>query len=156
LVGLLKSGGFIKYSFNLRKGSLHSSLQVNAFLKILKKGRHLLVDREMNRFKAVILPVSCCSCLIVLGGCISRTSFIFSGLAYMPLYDTMNPNNFPYETPEAHLVVFNFILYCVSVLDLLHSRLLLRFSLTYHRCKLLHFSLSDLGTFCLLTFDMWL
>ena len=33
------------------------------------------------------------------------------------LKKTMNPRNFPDATPKAHLLGFNFILYCLSVLN---------------------------------------
>jgi hypothetical protein len=109
-VSRLRSGGFIKYSFSLLKASSHSSLQEKAFLKILKKGRHLSVDWEMNQLRADILPVSCCNCSIILGGCISRTVLTFSGLASFPLCDTINPKKFPDETSKAHFARFNFVL----------------------------------------------
>jgi hypothetical protein len=112
----LKSGGFVKYSFGFPKASSHSLLHVNAFLRILKKGRHLSVDREMNWFRAAILPVSCYNCLMVRGGCISRTTFTFLGLASIPFCETMNPKNFPKETPKAHLDGFSFNLWSFSVL----------------------------------------
>jgi hypothetical protein len=89
---------------------MHSLLQVNAFFKILKKGRNLSVDQERNQFRAAIFPVSCYNCLIVLGGYISKTAFTFSGFASIPLCDTMKPKNLPEETPKAHLDGFNFIL----------------------------------------------
>jgi hypothetical protein len=72
-----------------------------AFLKILKKGRHLSMDREVNQFNAVTLHVSCCSYFVVFGACMSRTVLTFSGFTSIPLCDTMNPKNFP-EKPRKH------------------------------------------------------
>ena len=43
------------------------------------------------------------------GGSISSTTFILSGFAYIPQLLTIKPNNFPAETPKAHLAGFNFI-----------------------------------------------
>jgi len=107
--GELKSGGLARYSCNWPKASSHSLLQTNVFRRILKKGKHLSFDQEMNRFKAAILPVNCCSCFVVRGACISSTAQIFSGFASIPLLETMNPRNFPDETPKAHFAGFNFI-----------------------------------------------
>ena len=35
--------------------------------------------------------------------------------ALIPLCETMNPRDFPDETPKVHLLGFNFMLYCLSV-----------------------------------------
>jgi len=44
----------------LSKGQAHSSVHSNPFhlFNDWKKGRHMFADREMNRFKAAIIPVS--------------------------------------------------------------------------------------------------
>jgi hypothetical protein len=55
----LKSGGLDKYSLSYMNALSYSSDHSKAFLKILKKGRHLFVDQEMNMFKAAIFPVNC-------------------------------------------------------------------------------------------------
>jgi hypothetical protein len=111
----LSRGGLVRYAFKLEKASSHSSDHSKAFLRILKKGRHLSVEREMNLFNAASRPVSCCSCFVVFGDCISRTARIFSGLASIPLLETIYPRNFPEDTPKAHFEGFNFIPYCFSV-----------------------------------------
>ena len=42
-------------------------------------------------------------------------AWILSGFASIPLCETINPRNFPDDTPKAHLLGFNLILYCRSV-----------------------------------------
>lgn len=54
-----------------------------------KKGAHLLVAHEMKQFKAITFAVKLWNFSIVLRGCISIDSFIFS-LASIPLWLTMN------------------------------------------------------------------
>jgi hypothetical protein len=54
----LSKGELAKYIFNYEKASSHSLDHSKAFLKILKKGRHLSVDREMNQFRVTNLPVN--------------------------------------------------------------------------------------------------
>jgi hypothetical protein len=56
---LLNRGELARYFFSWENASSHSSNHLKAFLNILKKGRHLSVDREMNRFNVANLPVSC-------------------------------------------------------------------------------------------------
>ena len=41
----------------------------------------------------------------------------FSKFAFISLWDTMNPRNFPETTPKMHLLGFNFIWYCLSVVN---------------------------------------
>jgi hypothetical protein len=48
----LSRGGLVRYAFKLEKASSHSFDHSKAFLRILKKGRHLSVEREMNLFNA--------------------------------------------------------------------------------------------------------
>jgi hypothetical protein len=86
-------------------------------MSTLKKGRHLSVNRETKRLSAAILLVSPCVSLIFLGGCISKMALILSGLALIPLYETIKPRNLPEETPKAHLLGFSFIWYLRSVLN---------------------------------------
>ena len=71
---------------------------------------------ETNLLRATILPVSDCTSFTVFGDDISRMAFTFFGLASISLCDTMKPRNFPEDTPNVHLVGFNFIMYCLSVL----------------------------------------
>ena len=49
------------------------------------------------------------------GDGMSSTAFILSGFASIPRLLTMKPRNFPAETPKAHLVGFNFILYSLKI-----------------------------------------
>ena len=43
------------------------------------------------------------------------TAFILSGFASILLLLTMKPRNFPADTPKAHLVGFNFMLYSLRI-----------------------------------------
>ena len=67
------------------------------------------VALETNLLRAATLPVRDFTSLIVLGELISRIALTFSGFASIPLYETINPRNFPEETPKAHLEGFNFM-----------------------------------------------
>ena len=71
----------------------------------------------MNLFRAATLPVRDCTSLVVLGEDILRIALTFSGFASIPLYETINPRNFPEETLKAHFDGFNFMLYYLSVLN---------------------------------------
>ena len=75
---LLSRGVLAKYCFSWENASSHSFDYSKAFLNILKKERHLSVDRKMNQFSAANLPVSCWSYFVVFGDCISRIAWIFS------------------------------------------------------------------------------
>ena len=105
-----------RYVFKSWKALWHSSVHSNAFFRTLKNGKHLSVALETNLLRAATRPVRDCTSLIFCGGFISRIALIFSGLASIPLCETMNPRNFPEATPKAHLLGFNFILYRLSVL----------------------------------------
>ncbi|XP_023886377.1 uncharacterized protein LOC111998512 [Quercus suber] len=48
-------------------------------------------------------------CKSTSGDAISSMACTFSRFASIPLWDTMNPKNFPDATPKAHLLGFNFI-----------------------------------------------
>jgi hypothetical protein len=52
----------------------------------------------MNLFKAVILLVNCCNCLVFPRDCMSNTTCTFFGLASIPRRDTMKPRNFPKDS----------------------------------------------------------
>ena len=90
--------------------SIRPSTQ-NDFLRVRKKGRHLSVTFEMNLFRAAILPFKLCTSLIVLGGSNFIMARIFFALTSIPLWDTMEPKNFPAVIPNAHLLGFSFMLY---------------------------------------------
>ena len=65
----------------------------------------------MNLLRAATLPVRYYTSLVILGEDISRIALTFLGFASIPLYETMNPRNFPEETLKAYLDGFNFMLY---------------------------------------------
>jgi hypothetical protein len=111
---LLNIGELAKYFFSWANASLHSSNHSKIFLKILKNGRHFSVGRVMNQFNAANFPLSC---FVVFEDCISKTAWIFSGLASIPLFKTMYPNNFPKDTQKAHLVGFSLTPFYLSVLN---------------------------------------
>jgi hypothetical protein len=113
--GWPRSGGLTKYAFNSWKAFSHSGFFEKAFFKILKNGRHLSIDWEMNRFSTAILLVSCQSCLVLWGACISRLALTFSLLASIPHQKTMKPRNFLEATPKAHFDGLSFISYCLKV-----------------------------------------
>ena len=58
---------------------------------------------KINLLRAATLPVRLCTSLVLLEDHMSNRAFIFSGLAYMPRWLTMNPKNFPEATPKVHL-----------------------------------------------------
>ena len=68
----------------------------------LKKGTHLSVNFEMNMLSAAILPVRLYTSLCFLGEGMPISAFILSGLASMPRTLTINPRNFPEDTPKEH------------------------------------------------------
>ena len=80
-----------------------------------KKGRNLSLAHETNLFNAAILPFKLCTSLTIFDGASSIIVRTFSGLTSIPLWDTINPKNFPVVTPNVHLLGFNFILYVRSV-----------------------------------------
>ena len=67
---------------------------------------------ETNLLRAATRPVSDWTSLIFYGGFISNIAWILLGLASIPLCETIKPRNFPDDTPKAHLLGFNFMLYC--------------------------------------------
>ena len=68
------------------------------------------------RLQNGVSTVRDCSSFTVFREDISRIALTFLGFASIPLWDTMNPRNFPKETPKAHMDGFNFMLYYLSVL----------------------------------------
>ena len=67
---------------------------------------------ETNLLRAATRPVSDWTSLIFYGGFISNIAWILLELASIPLCETIKPRNFPDDTPKAHLLGFNFMLYC--------------------------------------------
>ena len=94
----------------------HSSVHSNAFLWVLKNGKHLSMARETNQFMVATLPVRLWTSFIVFGDVSSKMALTLSRFASIPHYDTMNSKNLPEETPKTHLVGFNFMLYLQCVL----------------------------------------
>lgn len=78
------------------------------FLSNLNNSKHLLVDLDMKRLSATILPVSVCIALIELGGCISIIVLIFSGFTFIPFWDTINLKNLPVVNPNIHFLGLSF------------------------------------------------
>ena len=62
----------------------------------------------MNLFSAASLPVSFCTCLLFVGSCILIIAKILSGFASIPLAETRQTSNFPFQMPKMHLFGFNF------------------------------------------------
>ena len=75
----------------------------------------MFVALETNLLRVVILLVSFWTSLTVLGDVMLSMAYTFSKFASIPLWDIMNPKNFPEDTPKAHLLGFNFIWYCLKV-----------------------------------------
>lgn len=80
----LKSGSLAKYSLRLWKAVSHLFVHWKAYLKVFKKGRHLLVALETNLFKAAICPVNLCTSFIVLGEAILSIVFTFFEFTSIP------------------------------------------------------------------------
>ena len=113
--GWLKRGRLTKYAFKSWKALSYSGLQQKAFFNILKNMRHLSVEREMNRFNATILPVNYWSCFVLWGACIFRIALIFSGLASVPLWETINQRNFLEDSSKVYLEGLSSIPYRLNV-----------------------------------------
>ena len=113
----MSNGRDVKYFFRSSKDYQYSSDHKRFFacLKILKKGKYLSADLEMNWLSAAILPVSCCISFLELRCFVSMIAFIFLKLASIPHCDTRNLNFSLKITPNAHLVGFNFNWYRRSV-----------------------------------------
>ena len=69
-----------------------------------KKDRHLSVTLETNLFSATTLLLRLCIFMTFFGSVISIMACTLSGLALIPLWDTMNPRNLPVNTPNAHFL----------------------------------------------------
>ena len=91
----MSKGGEARYFFRSSKACRHSSDQEKSFicLKVLKNGRHLLADLEINRLSAVILPFNCCTSFVF--GCfMSMIAFIFLKLTSISRCEIKNPKKF--------------------------------------------------------------
>src|SRR6266702_4539631 len=114
-------GGLDRYSFNCWNATTHSLVHSNPchLCNRRKKGRHLLADLEMNRFKAAVIPVSFCTSFGFRGACKSLMALIWSGFTSIPLWVTMYPKNFLEPTPKEHFEAFKRTLCFLSILKIL-------------------------------------
>lgn len=103
--------GLSKYSFSCAKAAVHSSFHLKLLRRVQKNGKHLSVDRDMNRLKAMTFSMSPYISCFMLGGFSCMIVCIFSGSASMSLFEIRNPRNFPEDTLKAHLVGLSFIQY---------------------------------------------
>ena len=110
-LGLLNKGRELRKFFRSTKAYWHSSVHLNFFrsFNVRKKGMYLLAKQLMNLPKAIILPFSFWTSLIIFGGVMLRIAWIFSGFAYMPLSDTIKSKNLPPCTLKTNFSRFNFI-----------------------------------------------
>ena len=101
-------GGWDKYRLSSWNATTHSSNHSNSFhlCSRRKKGLHLSLDLDINRFKAAIISVSFCTSLGFRGGCKLLMALIWSGFTSIPLWVTMYPKNFLELTPKEHLDAF--------------------------------------------------
>ena len=111
----LNSRAVVRYAFRSSKDLWQSSVHSNAFLRILKNGKHLSMALETNLLRAATHPMSDWTSLIFCGGFISSITWILLRLALISLCETIKPRNFPDDTPKAHLLGFNFMLYYRNV-----------------------------------------
>ena len=119
-------GGRDRYSFNYWKTKIHSSVHSNPFhlFNNWKKGLHLFADREMNQFRAVVIPVNFRTSLGFRGGCKLSIALIWSRLTSIPRCVTMYPKNFPDLTPKEHLEALSRSL-CLLKISKIFPRLLI-------------------------------
>ena len=98
-------GGLTKYLFSSSKAADTSGVHLKGpdRFMILKKGRALSPNLDMNRPSAAMHPMRRYTSLRRRGGYISSIAQILSGLASMPRCDTRKPKSFPEATPKTHL-----------------------------------------------------
>ena len=132
--------GCDRYCLSCWNATTHSSNHSNSFhlCNKRKKGLHLFVDLDMNRFKAAIIPVSFYTSLRFRGGCKLLITLIWSGFTSIPLWVTMYPKNFPEPTPKEHLDAFR-----RSLCSLRNSKMLVR-SITCSDTNLLFTTMSSI------------
>ena len=116
-IGLDSIGGFFKCVFSCWKACSHSSIHSDFLLprRMLKKGMHLSVARDINLFSAATQPVRLCTSLCLRGEGMFIKALILAGLASIPRALTMNPRNFPNATPKVHFKGFRFMQYRLRV-----------------------------------------
>ena len=88
----------------------------------LKKGKPRSPSLDKNLFRAAMQPVSFWASLIVAGASIAMMALIFSGLASIPRWLTMNPSSFLEGMPMTHLVGLSFQLVAVPPLVLVANQ----------------------------------
>ena len=125
-------GGLDRYSFNCWKTTAHSLVYSNPFhlCSRRKKRWHLSTDLEINRFKAVVIPVSFCTSFGFGGACKLLMALIYFGFTSIPLWVTMYPKNLPKPTPKEHFETFKHSLCSLSI-----PKMLIRSSTCSDRCK---------------------
>jgi hypothetical protein len=92
-----KMGALVRSAFKFPRASSASGVQVkrSAFLKRRYKGNSLSPRREMKRLRAARHPMTLYTPFKSLMGLMLVMATIFSGLASMPLSETMNPRSMP-------------------------------------------------------------
>ena len=83
------------YSLSALNAYSHLSSHKNLLLSFneSKKEMHLSVALEMNLLRVATLSIRLCTSLVLLRDRISIRAYIFSGLASMPRWLTINPRN---------------------------------------------------------------
>jgi hypothetical protein len=85
-----------------------SPLKFGLSLEELEEGKPRSPSLGKKQFKATMQPVSFWTSLMVAGASMAKMALIFSGLASIPWWLTMNPSSFPEGTPKTHLVGLSF------------------------------------------------
>jgi hypothetical protein len=90
-------GASVRSAFKFPRASSASRVQVkrSAFLKKRYKGNPFSPRREMKRLRAARHPMTLCTPFKSLMGPMLVMAAIFSGLALIPLSETMNPRSMP-------------------------------------------------------------
>jgi hypothetical protein len=103
--------GDVRYHFNSWNAPSTSSVQTKGsdFHISLNNRRARSASLEMNRLRAVKHPVSFCTSLMQIGGCIASMVLIFSGLASILQCKTRKPSSFLAVTQNTHLSRFIFV-----------------------------------------------
>jgi len=122
---LLPGAGFCRMgvddtvAFIATKASSHSLLHWNLsiFFNVFTIGLIFFANLGKNRDRHVSLPTRLCTSFMVVGLCVSKMAKHFSGLAFIPLWVSMKPQNFPPSTPNTYFARFNLMLYLRSRLN---------------------------------------
>jgi hypothetical protein len=116
--GGFSTGGVVKNFFNASRASYASEVHWNlsTFLSNLLDGKPFSPSLDMNLLKAAMHPVSLCTFFCDRGASILMIASIFSGLASIPRWLTINPSNFPAGTPKTHFSGLSFHRYRLRLL----------------------------------------